>query len=167
MIEEYDDSWATGDFFTMTSADDWKKLERSLGKFTEACLFGGPTIDPYLTLFFDHDLYYEAGVMFFGNAGDVSDENAIYWELGEQSPYFQRGWMIWGTICRDEQGDSWVVDHELNRPDGDTMEWLKETYSEVDSETVFLRRRKYILQWETEIRKLLDDLGISIGEDIL
>lgn len=72
------------------SAADFKNIPPKYmpkpGRDISACLFGGPNRTVWLKLYFSEAAYYEAGVMYFGNSGDVSHENAIYWEREEATP---------------------------------------------------------------------------------
>lgn len=85
-------------YFDITELSDWNDLPFSVNKSVGACLFGGPDYKMGLTLYNDEDWFYEAGVSNFGNAGDVTAENAYYWEKGEPSRYYNKGWMIWGHV---------------------------------------------------------------------
>jgi hypothetical protein len=60
------------------------------------------TVDT-VSVYCNETAYREAAVSLFGNDGDITHMNALYYHFGkdlagEGNPYFFKGWMAWGNI---------------------------------------------------------------------
>lgn len=141
---------------------DWKDLPYPLKESVGACLFGCPGRDTYLIVFFNEDWFYEAGVAYFGNSGDVTAENAIYWERAEETRYFNKGWMIWGSISFRMGRLWWIPDDELNRENEDSLGWFSEEYGERDVEVIFQRRKRFTRSFDRGIMEFLKDIRVDL-----
>lgn len=149
--------------FTIVSRNDIDEVLPFIQDSVGACLFGNP--DPakrsYLVLYFDNDSFYEAGVGYFGNSGDVTTENAYLWNKGKESPYYNKGWMIWGCIYTDDDTIYWCPT-DFNKPNEDDRDWIRDEYGEnVVVDLLYDYRRKFTLSFESSIKSFLKELKIS------
>lgn len=94
----------------------------------------------------------------------MTAENAIYWERGEETRYYNKGWMIWGSLSFRLGRLWWIPDDELNSYiDEELLDfWFVDEYGEGDVEVIFQRRKRFTATFDSEIREFLKDIRVDL-----
>jgi len=150
--------------FDITSKAELEKIKPYIEYSVGAIIYGlGENI--YFRVYFDEQSYYEAGVWVYGNSGDCTFDNAYYSYMDEVTPFFNKGWMIWGLLSIFDNKVNWIPYLNIEVEE-DKIEWYNEKYGINELKLILEIKKNFILNNSMEIKIKLIDLGI-IFDDLL
>ncbi len=148
--------------FDISSKAELEKIKPNIEDSVGTIIYGlGENI--YFRVYFDLQSYYEAGVWVYGNSGDCTFDNAYYSYMDEVSPFYNKGWMIWGYLSIFNNKIDWIP-FENDEIHEDIIQWYKEKYGISDTKLILEIKKYFILNDSMEIKIKLIELSINFDD---